>query len=809
MRSVVDDLRYAGRLLLRRPGYALAAILTLALGIGANTAIFAVVRGVLLRPLPYAAPDRVVMVWSERKGDAVLRRGIATPDEVQQWRARNTSFTDLAVIELWSTDPAARMDLAGAEGAERLRGSFASPNFFDVLGVKAALGRTFSDSDAASGAADVVVLSDGLWRRRFGADRGIIGRTIELTLGRPRGPTRFTVIGVMASRFQFTYPEDTELWTPRSWHDVDAAPKGAVAYTTIARLREGVSMSRAQAEMTAVNEAIARDVPDGRYLSSLSIRLEPVQDYAVGQFRSAMLLLISVTAFLFVIACVNVANLLLARTVERSRELAVRAALGAGRARLVRQLLAEGIVLATAGGIVGIAFAAMLQPALRATLPSTIPRIDEIGIDAITLAWAVGIAALTSIAAGLAPSWRGTPNLHAALKQGGSTVTGDVRASRWRRVLIVAQVAAVVVLLSGGGLLVHSFWNLQRVDLGFDGSRVLTMEMRLAGPRYANEERLRLFQQALLERMRAVPGVTQASMTSSVPLRGTDWMWVVRALGVRQSHFMNEREVDPEYFGVMRIALRDGRLFDRSDTEASPLVAILSESAARLIFPGENAVGKIVDPPGPFRIVGVVADVRHARVDQAPKPAIYTARAQRPSELICLVARTIPGATGVPAASRGAINSIDPSQPVEGITTLDQIVSESIADRRFYAAATTAFSIVALLLAVAGLYGVVSRGVTERMRELGIRIVLGAARRDLIGLVVRQGLSPVVVGLAAGTVAAFWTSRLLRGFLFDVRAVDPVTYVAVPALVVVVATVACYIPARRATRLDPIAALRE
>jgi len=810
MWTVVEDLRYAGRALRRRPGYAFATILTLALGIGANTAIFAVVRGVLLRPLPYAAPDRVVMIWRERKGDAILRRGLATPFHVQQWRARARTLADLAALEMWNTDVSARMDLAGEEGAERLRGSFASPNFFDLLGVRAALGRTFSDGDTASGAADVVVLSDGLWRRRFGADRAVIGRTIDLTVGRrDRRIRRFTVIGVLPPRFRFTYPKDTELWTPRSWHDIEGGPRDAITYTVIARLRDGVLLAQAQAEMVAVNDAMARDLPDDRYVSSEFAALEPVQDYVAGQFRSAMFLLIGVTAFLLVVACVNVANLLLARTVERSRELAVRAALGASRGRLARQLLAEGIVLASAGGILGMAFAAMLQPALRATLPSTIPRVDEIGIDAITLAWAFGIAALMSIAAGLAPSWRGTPNLHAALKQGGTTVTGDPRAARWRRVLIAAQVAAVVVLLLGGGLLLHSFWNLQRVDLGFDGSRVLTMEMRLIAPRYRDEQRLRLFQEALLERVRAVPGVTQASMTSSVPLRGVDWRKSFSADGRPGRYIANERQVDPDYFSLMHIPLHAGRRFDTNDTASSPRVAIVSEGLAREMFHGESAIGRFVDLDPRAQIVGVVGDVRHVRVDEAAAPAIYTARAQWPSELICVVARTTPGAAGVAAAVRKAINSVDPNQPVEGVTTLDQIVSASIADRRFYAAATTAFSVVALLLAIAGLYGIVSRGVAERVRELGIRIVLGAARRDLIGLVVRQGLSPVAFGLALGAVAAYWTSRMLRGFLFNVTTVDPVIYIAVPVLVIVIAAVACYVPARRATKLDPIAALRE
>ncbi len=810
MRNFVEDLSHASRVLRRRPGYALAAILTLALGIGANTAIFAVVRSVLLRPLPYSEPDRLVMIWSERKSDTVLRRGIATPLEVTQWRARSKSLSDLAVLELWSTDPGARMDFAGDQGAERLRGSYASPNFFDVLGVRATLGRTFADSDTASGAGDVVVLSDGLWQRRFGADRNVVGRSIELTLGRrDRRVRRFTVIGVLPPRFRFTYPKDTELWTPRSWREVAAGPKSAMMYTVIARLRDGVSPAQAHGEMAAVNEAMARDLPDVSYLSSQSIALEPVQDYAVGQVRPAMLLLVAVTVFLLGIACINVANLLLARTIERSRELAVRAALGAGRARLVRQLLAEGVVLAGAGGALGVVFAAMLQPVLRATLPSTMPRADEIGIDGVTLLWAFGLAALTSVAAGLAPSWRRTPNLQAALKQGGATVTGDVHASRWRRALIATQVAAVVVLLSGGGLLLHSFWNLQRVDLGFDGSRVLTMEMRLMGAQYRDDARLRMFQEATLEHVRAVPGVTQASMTSSVPFRGVDWMRRLTVDGRPGAYFVNEREVDPDYFSVMRIPLRAGRVFDRSDTASSTPVAIVSEALARAMFPGESALGRLIDREPKLQIVGVVGDVRQKRVDEAAVPAYYTARTQQPSELICLVARTTPGATGVAAAVRAAVASVDPNQPVEGITTLDQIVSESIADRRFYAAATTAFSVVALLLAVVGLYGIVSRGVTERLRELGIRIVLGAARGDLIGLVVRQGLLPVAVGLGLGTVAALWTSRLLRAFLFDVTTVDPVTYVAVPAVVVLVSAIACYIPARRASDIDPIIALRE
>jgi putative ABC transport system permease protein len=476
-----------------------------------------------------------------------------------------------------------------------------------------------------------------LWRRRFGADPDIIGHTIDLTLGRrDRRTRRFTVIGVLPARFRFTYPNETEIWTPRSWLDVDVAPKFGGFYTVIARLRDGVSLAQAQAQMTAVKDVVARDLSDAaHYLSSRSLMLELVQDYTVGQVRPAMWLLIGITAFLLIIACVNVANLLMARTVERSRELAVRAALGAGRARLVQQLFAEGLVLAGTGGLVGIAFAATLQPVLRATLPATMPRVDEIGIDGITLIWALAIAGLTSIAAGLAPSWRGGPSLYSALKQGGTTVSAGLRASRWRRALVIVQVATVVMLLSGGGLLLHSFWNLKRVDLGFDGSQVLTMEMRLVGPSY-NDQRLRLFQEALLERVRAVPGVTQASITSSVPLRGTDWMMQFSAEGHPGVYVANEREVDPAYFRVMHIPLRAGRLFDTNDTALTAPVAVVSERLARAVFPGETAVGKFVDIKSRAQIVGVDGDVRHKRVDEAAAPALYMPRAQRPSELICL-----------------------------------------------------------------------------------------------------------------------------------------------------------------------------
>jgi putative ABC transport system permease protein len=539
------------------------------------------------------------------------------------------------------------------------------------------------------------------------------------------------------------------------------------------------------------------------------VYLEPIHEYVVGQTRPALILLGVATAFLLVVACANVAALLLARTAQRSRELSLRVALGASPGRVRRQLFTEGLALAVAGGAVGLFAVALLQPLLRLTLPASYPRIDEMSVDLTTVLWAVALALAAAIAAGIAPSWRRAhTDPHASLKQGGGPATAGPLATLWRRGLVAIQVALVVLLMLGGGLLARTLWNLQTVDLGFNASNLLTMEMRMLDPKYRNVPTLRLFEQNVLSGVRALPGVERASISSAVPLRGIDTLMALTTASGR--HRVNRRAIDADFFETLRIPLRAGRQFERVE---SGNVVILSESAAALLFPGGNALGETLEIQRSFTpikalVIGIVSDVRYLRVEEPGHPAIYVPREQLPVSTICLVVRGSGNVDGLAESVREVIRAIDPGQPVEGVTTIGQIVAASIADRRFYAVATVGFSLVGLFLAIAGLYGVVSQTVAERVRELGVRIVLGASRKDVVRLVLRQGLLPVAAGLGIGGVAAFWTTGLLRRFLFGVAAIDPAIYAAVPVLVVVVAAVACWIPARRASDVNPIEALR-
>ena len=803
---MVEDIRGACRLLGRRPGLLAAAVATIALGIGANTAIFTVARSVLLRPLPYASPERLVMLWrapSDGSGRDITG-GLASSTNVIEWRARNTVLADVAALELWQGNTSARMDLVGPDSAERLRGSNATRNFFRVVGVQAALGRTFRDDDAG----DLVVLSDALWRRRFAADPNVVGSTVDLTVGHrdangnpDRALRRFTIIGVLPGRFRFTYPQETELWAPLGADDLTTAGR-RLRYTVIARLKPGVTYDDAQADMTRVADAI-RGGPGGQF--ARTIRVAPVREYALGRTRPALVLLGAVTAFLLLVACLNVASLLMAHTLARRHELAVRAALGARRARLVRQLATESLLLTALGSAAGVALAWGVAPVLRVAIPSSIPRVDEIAVDPVILGWALAVTALTGAVVALAPAWRGSRfAVQPALQQGGPGSSPGVPIVRWGGMLTALQVGIVFVLLAGGSLLLRSFWNLQRVDLGFVGENVLTAEMDFLGTPFG-DPRMRAFSDELLARVRSLPGVVQAGVTSSIPLRGREINAFLPLQGREDPLRVNRRLVDPQYFEVMGIPLRAGRLFGDADNASSRPVVVLSEELARVLFPGTSAVGQRM---GEAEVVGVVGEVRHERVDLAGLPAFYVPLTQGTTETVGLVVHTSPDARNVPRDIRAIVRSIDPRQPIQGMTTLDRIVSDSIADRGFYALATAAFAVLALLLAGAGLYGVVTRSVAARGREFGIRIATGATPGDVIRLVLGKSLRQVGIGIVLGACVVYWLAGLVQGFLFEVEGIDVRAFVAAAVFVLAASVVACYVPARRASRLDPMAALR-
>jgi len=807
MAGLLMDLRRALRLLRRYRGTSLLILLTLALGLGANVAIFAAARGVLLRPLPYQEPDRLVMLWGRREPSepGSTGRGLATPRWFHAVRDRQRSFSSIAAVELWNGNPSAVFDLAAAGGAERLRGAFATTNLFDTIGVSPLIGRTFTEDDAG----DVAIISHDLWQRLFGGTRDIIGRRLDLATGRgkQRMVRALTIVGVLPPRVQFSYPESTDVWLPIPKQQLESLRMvDAIMYRIVARLRPGVDLAQAQADMTAVKAALAAE-PKREYMNRITFWLEPVHEYAVGGARPAVRLLTAVSLLVFFVACLNVTALLLSQSVERRREIAVQLAIGASRFRIIRQLVSESLVTAVIAAAVSVSAVAILQSLLRRALPPGIPRVDEIGVDLFTIGWASVLVALAVALSTVVPAWRSSHVDSAAeLAQSSRTATHSRGLVLWRHTLVAAQVAIVLVLLVGGGRLLNSFWKLQQIDLGFEGANVFTAEMRLLGQRYFDNARLRAFQDELLARVRALPGVTQASITSAVPMRGVDWTTSLPHRGKRV--VAKRRDVDPEYFEVLGIPLLAGQMFSSADASPSTPVAIVSRSFGEKLFPGENPVGRRFSDKPQLEIIGVVGDVRNIRVEAEGDAAYYVPRAQQSSELICLVARTTPGAPDLAPAVRAIVASIDPMQPVMNATTVDRIVSESIADRRFYAVVTLAFAVVTLVLAAAGLYGVTSYGVVARTREIGVRTALGADPLRLIRLLLGQGLRPVVTGLAIGTVLAFWTSRFIEQFLFDARALEWMTFAYAGGAVLALCVAACLLPALRAARLNPTIALR-
>ncbi|MGH9311066.1 MAG: ADOP family duplicated permease, partial [Vicinamibacterales bacterium] len=762
---------------------------------------------VLLRPLPYDDPETLVLLWARREGSAPgsTGRGLATPRWFREIRDRQRSLSSMAAIELWNGNPSATFDLASPGGAERLRGAFATRNVFDTLGVRASIGRTFAADDSE----DVAVISHDLWQRLFAASPDVIGRRLELAIGRgkQRATRPVSIVGVLPPRVQFSYPESTDVWLPLS-ADKLANPRlqNAIMYRIVGRLRTGITLQQAGDDMAAVKAAIAADL--GRSMDRMTFWLEPVHENAVSEVRPALQLLAAVAMLVFMVACLNVATLLLAQTVERRRDVALRLALGATKARIVRQLVTESGLMAAIAALVSVTSVAMLQPLLRVAMPPEFPRVQEIGVDLVTVGWITGLVTLAVVLSTVVPAWRSSA-LDPGTEIGQSrTATPSRSTIRWRHGLVASQVAVVVVLLVAGGLLLRSFWKLQHVDRGFDGARVFTAEMRLLDPRYFDSVRLKAFQSELLDRIRALPGVERASITSSVPLRGVDWTRALSHSGQRLA--AKERDVDPDYFAVMGIPLLAGRAFSAADDHSAAPVVVISRSLADRLFPGQSPLGRRLElgPEQQPEIVGVVGDVRNARLESDGDPSYYVPRAQESSEIICVVARTALGTPDLAPAVRAIVASIDPTQPIFDATTIHGIVSESIADRRFYAVATAAFALVTLLLAAAGLYGVTSFGIVARTREIGVRLALGASPGRVVRMLVAQGVQPVLVGLGVGLAAAFWASRTIERFLFEVRGHDAAAYAAAAGWVLRLTSLACLLPAWRAARLNPTTALR-
>jgi putative ABC transport system permease protein len=796
MGNLARDARMALRGLRRAPGFAAVAIVTLALGIGANTAIFSVVDAVLLRPLPFVAPHELVSVWGSTQGE-LLRIG----DLSRSYQALGAHRPE-------------SMSISGEGEPERLDGASATAGLFETLGVPPALGRTFVPAENEQSADRVVVLSDALWRRRYGADPAIIGRTVNIN-GFPHA-----VIGVMPAGFH--YPARSTLaWIPMMFERANSGQIWGWGGNRItARLAPGVSAEAAQAELRQIARRIRTDNPvwDPGEDYGRDATVIPLQEQAVGSVRPTLLLLLGVVGAVLLIACANVANLLLVRGAAREKELAIRSALGGGRARLLRQLLTESVLLSTLGALAGLVLAWFGLRVLIAMLPPDMPRISEIGIDLRVLAFTGGMAVLTGLAFGLVPALRSAgSNLLGSLNESGRSASRGPRHQRLSNGLVVAEIALSVVLVASAGLLVRSFIELNRVDPGFTSTRLVVARVSAPEQGYAEPERRRALFDRLLERVAAYPGVESVAAVNPLPLRDP-----LNGMAIRvQGQFEDMRRtlpsadhyqmITPGYLNTMGIPLISGRAFTADDRQGAPDVVLVSESIAEKFWPGQDAVGERIGYPWPspwLTIVGVVRDVKTDSLSSTRTMAVYRPFAQAPIPAMTVVARTgaPPGLIG--DLLRATVAEIDPGVPISDVAAMDYVVASSMARPRFAMALLAAFAAVALLLGAVGIYGVIAYTVSQRTREIGVRMALGATASDTLWMVIRRGVLLTAAGVALGTIAALGTTRLLAGLLYGVSPTDPATFGAVAVISALVAIAACYVPARRATLVDPTVALR-
>jgi len=807
MSTLIQDIRYGLRMLAKNPGFAAVAVLTLALGIGANTAIFSVVNTVLLLPLPYKDADRLVMVWGNNVTSGFATEQVSALD-LADWRAQNHVFEAMAA----STD--VMYTLTGAGEPTTIIAYQFSPEYFHVLGVEPVLVRTFAPEEDQPGKNHVAVLGYRLWQSRFGGDLGIIGKTATLD-GEP-----YTIIGVMPRGV--VYPGATELWTPLTVPPGANVNRNFRYLRVIALLKRGVTVQQAQVEMNAIAGRLAREYPNtNKDISATNII--GLRQMISGDIRPALLVLFAAVGFVLLIACANVGNLLLARAVGRQKEVAVRAALGASRARLVRQFLTESVLLGLAGGTVGLLLASWGAGALVAMFPPTIanlsiPRVDEIPTDSRVLGFALAASLLTSLLFGVMPALESFgPNINESLKESGRSLAGSARGRRFRSALVVSEVALSLILLSAAGLTIKSFVHLLRGDLGFNSKNVLSMRVLLPGygSKYYAESQQLAFSDQAIARIKSLPGVQSVGTVTFLPLSG--W-WGSRQVSVEgqlaspgQKPDVVWSSVTRDYFDAMKIPLIKGRSFADQDVQGAPAVAIISESLARRLWPKEDPVGKRVAIEGfkqPREVVGVVGDVRQLGLTSEKTSEVYVPFAQVPTRLLCFAIRTASDPSGLAKAAQREIWAVDKDQAVAYVMSMDQLASESLAPQRIITLLLGIFAGSALLLAAVGMYGVISYSATQRTHEIGIRMALGARSADVLKLVVGQGLVLVLAGVVIGLAGALGLMRFVSSLLYGVRASDPATFVSVAAVLTVVALVASYIPARRAAKVDPMVALR-
>ncbi|HLF85212.1 MAG TPA: ABC transporter permease [Blastocatellia bacterium] len=807
MTTLLQDLRYAIRTLAKKPNFTLVAIIALALGIGANTAIFSVVRAVLLRPLPYQQPGDLVLVRHLNNAKGTKQESVGYVD-FQEWKAQNQVFADMATFK------SSGVSFTGNDGAENLRASGVSANFFQLLGINAVKGRTFLPNEENRDSERVVLLSYALWQRVFGGDEKLIGQPIKLS------NQQFTVIGVMPPNFKFPFSQEkAELWTTNAAFSAGMMDyRGARNFQVIARLKLGVSLQTAQTEMSAIAGRIEQE--NQQTNRDLGILLIPAQDELTKDVRATLWLLFGAVAFVLLIACSNVANLLLSRATARSKEMAIRAALGASGWRIVRQLLTESLLLSFTGGVAGLFLAAWGVKLLVAISPASLPRINSIGIDGQVLAFTLIASMLTGILFGLVPALKAArPDLNEALKDGGRTSAAGTGRNWLRGALVVGEIAFAFILLIGAALVINSFIRLNSVELGFNPENTLTAGLGFSQRKYPSGEHAIAFLQQAQERIKGLPGVRAVSFAGAAPFSG----------GVRSSFKINGREwpnkndvpmtgvtpVTPDYFETMSMRLLQGRHFTDADSKTSKGAVVVNETFAREFLSNEDPLGQVVtdfanrdkDSPKEYEIVGVVASVRGEALNKEPTPIIYTAHRQTPWAWGELVIRADRDALSLSSAVRQEIRNLDSEMPIN-LATVESRIADSIKPQRFNLSLLTIFAVTGLLLAVVGIYGVMSYRVIEATHEIGVRIALGAQTSDVLKLVLGQGAGLTLIGVGLGIGGALGLTRLMESLLFGIKPTDSLTFVSVAIFLVLVALLACYLPARRATKVDPITTLR-
>ena len=807
---MLQDIRYAVRKLSRTPGFTTIAAFTLALAIGATTAIFSVIDGVLLKPLPFRDPERVVRVTNLRDGN----RMVSSVPDFLDIRAQSKSYASLAALD------AQAMNLTGGSEPERIGAARVGATFWSLLGVTPQVGRGFAPNEDSQSAARTVVLSDGLWKRRFGGDRRIVGKTIALD------GNSFTVIGVAPAGFSF--PDRPDVWIPLVFAQDDLNPDGRGAHWMgiMGRLAPNVTVTQATSELVTITRRLEQQYPESN--TNMSGAVIPMQEYLVGDVRPALYVMLGAVAFVLLIACANVANLLLVRAASRESEMAVRTALGAGAWRLVRQLVIESVLLAMIGGVFGTLLALWGVDLLLSMAPNGLPRINEVTVNGSVLVFTAGVTAVTGVLFGLFPALHAArANVGGMLKEGMRGSSGGVASRRARNTLVMAEMALAVVLLVGAGLLIRSFSKLLAVDPGFRAERVVTFAIAAPDTKYGQYAQRRELVSNLVERMKRVPGAQGAAVVTGLPLSNIMMRTSAHIVGTPPERPGERKSTDvamatPGYFTTMGIPLVAGRDFTDRDGSGAPVVSIVNQEFVKRYFPNENPIGKRIElgwdqdtasTGGNMtlggEIVGVVANVKRRGLSQEVFPETYASYMQPTFSNFSVVVRSTADPSTVMAAIRAQMRELDRDLPLSDLRQLKELVAASVSRPRFYTTILGVFASIALILAAVGIYGVISYAVSLRTRELGIRIALGATGRQVSGLVLQQGVGLAIAGVAVGGAGAYWLTRLLSKLLFGVSATDPLTFVGVAALLTAIAAIASFVPARRAAKVDPLLAMRE